>query len=136
MQIPSWPAKRETPFPSSSLLDVSHYLQVRTVTRNSADTTPLLISDHSHSSLLQPAAFDGSPVDDVCLSFERVDVTYLLSEVKAQLGTYTIAKKPGYCKPAEASQDEATRQHEQFDDNLFWQSIKPIYGSQLLDLLS
>ena len=109
-----------------------------TVTRNSPDTNSnslLVISDHSHSSLLQPAAFNGSPVDDVCLSFERVDVTYLLSEVKAQLGTYTIAKRPGYCKPAEASQDEATRQHEQFDDNLFWQSIKPIYGSRLPDLL-
>jgi len=54
-------------------------------------------------------------------------VPYLLSEVKAQLATYTFAKRPGYCKPGEASQDEATRQHEQFHDNLFWQSIKPIY---------
>ena len=73
-----------------------------TVTRNSADTnsdSPLVISAHSHSSLLQPAAFDGSPVDDVCLSFERVGDTYLLSEVKAQVGTYTIAKRARLLPP-------------------------------------
>ena len=58
--------------PFEFIADVSHYLQIRTVTRNSADTnshSPLVISDHSHSSLLQPASFDGSTVDDVCLSF-------------------------------------------------------------------
>ena len=62
-----------------------------TVTRNSPDTNSnslLVISDHSHSSLL-----------------------------------------------GETSQDEAARQHEKFDDNLFPQSIKPIYGSRLPDLL-
>src|SRR6266513_1145443 len=75
-----------------------------TVTRNSPDTNSnslLVISDHSHSSLLQPAAFNGSPVDDVCLNFERVGDTYLPTEVKAQVGTYTIAKRPGHCKPGE-----------------------------------
>jgi len=66
-----------------------------TVSRISSDTnSPLIISDRNHSSLLLPAAFDGFPVDDVRLSFEHVGDTYLLSEVKTQIGTYTIARGP------------------------------------------
>src|SRR6266566_4045585 len=66
-----------------------------TVTRNSADTNSLLvISDHSHGLFLLPAAFDDTPADDVRLSFEPVGDTYLLKEVKTQIGTYTIDRGP------------------------------------------
>ena len=99
MQISSWPAKRETPFPSSSLLEVSHYLHVRTPsleTRQIQTQThpwlfPTIATVRCCCSLLLSMV---PPVDDVCLSFERVGDTYLLSEVKAQVGTYTIAKRP------------------------------------------
>jgi hypothetical protein len=66
-----------------------------TVKRNSADTnSPLLIFDHSHGAFLQPAAFDDTTADDARLSFERVGGTYLLKEVKTQIGTYTVARGP------------------------------------------
>jgi hypothetical protein len=64
-----------------------------TVKRSSADTnSPLLIFDHSHGAFLQPTAFDGAPADHVRLSFEHMGDTYLLKQVKTQIGTYTVAR--------------------------------------------
>jgi hypothetical protein len=75
-----------------------------TVTRNSSDTnSPLLISDHSHSLFLLPVAFDDTAADDVGLSFEHVGDTYLLKEVKTQIGTYTIDKGPTTASLAKAA---------------------------------
>jgi hypothetical protein len=85
---------------------------IYTVGRAAPDTnSPLIISDRNHSSFLLPAAFDDTPADDVRLSFEHVGNTYLLSQVKTQIGTYTFVGDPtaGLAKLARMRPHDSTK---------------------------
>jgi hypothetical protein len=57
---------------------------------SSATDSLLIVRSTSNSALLLPVAFDGVPVRDVKLSFEQVGDAHLLSEVRTQMGTYSI----------------------------------------------
>jgi hypothetical protein len=62
-----------------------------TVSRSSSDTnSPLIIYGNGNSALVLPVAFDDVPVDNVRFNFDHVGGAYLLSEVKTQIGTYSI----------------------------------------------
>jgi hypothetical protein len=62
-----------------------------TVSRASSDgNSSLSIAGNGESAFVLPVVFDDVPVENVQLSFEHVGGAYLLSEVKTQLGTYSI----------------------------------------------
>jgi hypothetical protein len=74
-------------FAGTKMLPAGKY----TVSRTASDTnSPLIIYGNGNSALVLPVAFDDAPVDDLRLSFARVGDAYLLSEVKTQIGTYSI----------------------------------------------
>jgi hypothetical protein len=51
----------------------------------------LIISGNGEGVIVMPVAFDDVPVEKLQLSFAHVGGVYLLSEVKTQLGTYSIS---------------------------------------------
>jgi hypothetical protein len=62
-----------------------------TVSRLSSDfDSSLIISGNGNGVIVLPVAFDDVPVEKLQLSFAHVGGAYLLSEVKTQLGTYSI----------------------------------------------
>jgi hypothetical protein len=62
-----------------------------TVSRLSPDfDSSLIISGNSNGVIVLPATFDDVPVENVRLSFAHIGGAYLLSEVRTQLGTYSI----------------------------------------------
>jgi hypothetical protein len=63
-----------------------------TVSRLSSDfDSSLIISGNGKGVIVMPVAFDDVPVEKLQLSFAHVGGAYLLSEVKTQLGTYSIS---------------------------------------------
>jgi hypothetical protein len=74
-------------FAGTKMLPAGEY----TVSRSSSDTnSPLIIYGNGNSALVLPVAFDDAPVDNLRLTFDHVGGAYLLSEVKTQIGTYSI----------------------------------------------
>jgi hypothetical protein len=74
-------------FAGTKMLPAGKY----TVSRSSFETnSPLIIYGNGNSAFVLPVAFDDVPVDNVRLNFDHVGDAYLLSEVKTQLGTYSI----------------------------------------------
>jgi hypothetical protein len=74
-------------FAGTKMLPAGEY----TVSRSSSDTnSPLIIYGNSNSALVLPVAFDDVPADTLRLNFDHVGGAYLLSEVKTQIGTYSI----------------------------------------------
>jgi len=74
-------------FAGTKMLPAGEY----TVSRSSSDTnSPLLIYGNGNSALVLPVAFDDVPADNLRLNFDHVGGAYLLSEVKTQIGTYSI----------------------------------------------
>jgi hypothetical protein len=75
-------------FAGTKMLPAGNY----SVSRSSSDTkSPLIIYGNGNSALVLPVAVDDSPADTLRLNFDHVGGAYLLSEVKTQIGTYSIA---------------------------------------------
>lgn len=74
-------------FAGTKMLPAGKY----TVSRSSSDTnSPLIIYGNGNSALVLPVGFDDAPVDNVRFNFDHVGGAYLLSQVKTQVGTYSI----------------------------------------------
>ena len=74
-------------FAGAKMLPAGEY----TVSRSSSDTnSPLIIYGNGNSALVLPVAFDDVPADNLRFNFDHVGGAYLLSEVKTQIGTYSI----------------------------------------------
>jgi len=74
-------------FAGTKMLPAGKY----TVSRSSSDTnSPLIIYGNGNSVLVLPVAFDDVPADNLRFNFDHVGGAYLLSEVKTQIGTYSI----------------------------------------------
>lgn len=74
-------------FAGSTMLPAGKY----SVSRLSPETnSALIIYGNGKSALLLPAGFDDQPVDDARLNFQNIGGAHFLSEVKTQLGTYSI----------------------------------------------
>lgn len=74
-------------FAGSKLLPAGKYSVSRL---SSVNDSLLMVRSTSNSVLVLPVAFDGVPVRDVKLSFEQVGDAHLLSEVRTQMGTFSI----------------------------------------------
>jgi hypothetical protein len=74
-------------FAGTKMLPAGEY----TVSRSSIEAnSPLIIYGNGNSALVLPVAFDDAPADNLRLNFDHVGGAYLLSEVKTQIGTYSI----------------------------------------------
>jgi hypothetical protein len=74
-------------FAGGKMLPAGNY----TISRASSDiNSSLAITGRTDSAFVLPVEFDGVPVENVQLNFDHVGGTYLLSEVKTQIGTYSI----------------------------------------------
>ena len=74
-------------FAGTKMLPAGEY----TVSKTSSDTnSPLMIYGNGNGALVLPVGFDGAPAGNLRLTFDHVGGAYLLSEVKTQIGTYSI----------------------------------------------